>query len=116
MDNSNVMAVIQRGDETQDRTNQAIDSMFRTVNEGISLADEINVQLNKQIEQLDRIHGKVKDTDSALKRAQKSINYFMKALECDKCMLGLILLNLLALIALIVLLVKKKWKWKDPMR
>lgn len=59
---------------------------------------------------MDRIHGKVKDTESSLKRAQKSINYFMRALECDKCMLGLILLNVLALIALIVLLVKKGWK------
>ena len=100
--------MIKRGDETQDRTNQAIDSMFKTVEEGISLADEINISLNKQIEQLDRIHGKVKDTETSLKRAQKSINCFMKALECDKCMLGLILLNVLALIALIVLLVKKK--------
>ena len=34
--------------------------MFITVEEGISLADEINIALNKQIEQLDRIHGKVK--------------------------------------------------------
>ncbi len=84
--------------------------MFRTVEEGISLADEINIALNKQIEQLDRIHGKVKDTESSLKRAQKSINYFVRALECDKCMLGLILLNVLALIGLIVLLVKKGWR------
>jgi hypothetical protein len=54
--------------------------MFQTVEQGISLADEINISLNKQIEQLDRIHGKVKDTETSLKRAQKSINYFMKAL------------------------------------
>jgi len=74
--------------------------------EGISLANATNLSLDKQIEQLDRIHGKVKDTESALKRAQKTINYFVKALECDKCMMGLILLNVLAFIALIVLVIK----------
>ena len=74
--------------------------------QGINLTDQMNLELNSQIEQLDRIHGKVKDTQSSLKKAQKSINYFMRALECDKCMLGLILLIVLALIALIVLVVK----------
>lgn len=29
--NNTVVAVIKRGDQTQDRTNQAIDSMFKTV-------------------------------------------------------------------------------------
>ena len=106
-DNHEVMQVIQRGDNTQSRIHQALDSMTSTVQQGISLADETNLELNKQIEQLDRIHAKVKDTSSSLKRAQKSINYFLKALECDKCMLGLILLIVLAMIALIVLLVKK---------
>ena len=106
-DNSERMMVIQRGDDTQTRTHQAINSMFGVVEQGISLADETNLELNKQIEQLDRIHSKVKDTSSSLKRAQKSINYFMRALECDKCMLALILLIVLAMIALIVLLLKK---------
>ena len=41
--------MIKRGDEAQDRTHQAIDSMFQTVEQGISLADEINISLNKQI-------------------------------------------------------------------
>lgn len=50
---------------------------------------------------------KVKDTHSTLKRAQKTINYFVKALECDKCLIGLVILILLALIALVVLLIKK---------
>lgn len=105
--NEQILGVIQRGDDTQSRTHQALDSMFSTVEQGISMADEINMELNKQIEQLDRIHSKVKDTSSTLKRAQKSINYFVRAMECDKCMLGLILLIALAVIALIVLLVKK---------
>lgn len=50
---------------------------------------------------------KVMDTESTLKRAQKNITYFAKALECDKCMIGLLGLILLALVAVIVLAVKK---------
>ena len=81
--------------------------MDGTVEEGIKQALLINEELLGQIEQLGRIEDKVKDTKSNLKRAKKSINYFLKALECDKCMMGLLLLNALALIAVIVLLVKQ---------
>lgn len=53
------------------------------------------------------MHGTVKDTESTLKKAQKNITYFAKALECDKCMVGLLALILLALVAVIVLVVKR---------
>ena len=53
---------------------------------------------------------KTEDTRSTLKKAQKNITYFVKALECDKCMVGLLLLILLALVAVIVLAVKKSQK------
>ena len=48
-DNSEIVRVIQRGDDTQARTHQAITSMFQTVEQGISLADETNLELNRQI-------------------------------------------------------------------
>ena len=38
-DNSERLMVIQRGDDTQARTHQAISSMFGVVEQGISLAD-----------------------------------------------------------------------------
>lgn len=58
------------------------------------------------------MHGTVKDTESTLKKAQKNITYFAKALECDKCMVGLLALILLALVAVIVLAVKRaKENW-----
>ena len=53
------------------------------------------------------MHARTEDTKSTLKKAQKNISYFMKALECDKCMIGLLALILLALVAVIVLAVKK---------
>jgi hypothetical protein len=53
------------------------------------------------------MNDKVKDTHSTLKRAQKTISYFVKAMECDKCMVALLILILLALVAVIVMAVKK---------
>lgn len=50
---------------------------------------------------------KVKDTQSTLKKAQKNIIYFARALECDMCMAGLLVLILLALVTVIVMAVKK---------
>lgn len=52
----------------------------------------------------------MKDTGTALKRAQKTIKYFMRALECDKFMVVLLLFVALALVAVIVLLIKKGWQ------
>jgi cytochrome c1 len=74
------------------------------------MAADVNIELNKQIEQLDRMNDKVKDTESTLKKAQKNIVYFMRAMECDMCMAGLLVLILLALVTVIVLVVKKNSK------
>lgn len=71
------------------------------------MAADINIELNKQIQQLDRMNDKVKDTESTLKKAQKNIVYFMRALQCDMCMAGLLVLILLALVTVIVMAVKK---------
>lgn len=51
----------------------------------------------------------MKDTKSTLKRADRTIAFFAKAAQCDKCILGLVIMNLLAAITFIVLLLKKKW-------
>ena len=77
------------------------------VERGIDMANEINLDLNKQIEQLDRMHDNTKDAESTLKRAQKNIKYFVRAMECDMCMVGLLLLILLALVGVIVLAAKQ---------
>jgi hypothetical protein len=76
--------------------------------EGIRLAEEVNLELNRQIEQLDKIQDTVKDTKSTLKRADRIISFFAKAAQCDKCILGLVLMNLLAAIAFVVLITKQK--------
>ena len=53
------------------------------------------------------MNDKVKDTESTLNKAKKNIVYFARAMECDMCMAGLLVLILLALVTVIVLAVKK---------
>jgi hypothetical protein len=85
-----------------------VQSMNVEIEEGIAMAEAINLELNRQIEQLDKIQDTVKDTGATLNRAKRIIMFFEKAAQCDKCMLGLVLMNLLALIAFIVLITKRK--------
>lgn len=73
--------------------------------EGIQLADAINLELYRQIEQLDNIRDNVKDTGSTLNRAQKTINFFVKAAQCDRCVLMLVVCNILCLLTFIVLII-----------
>ena len=56
------------------------------------------------------MNDKVKDTESTLKKAQKNIIYFARALECDMCMAGLLVMILLGLVCVVVLAVKKNQK------
>jgi hypothetical protein len=48
--------LIQKGDETNKKIDDAIKNMFQIAHEGITVADEINKNLSDQIEQLDRIN------------------------------------------------------------
>lgn len=84
--------------------------MNLTLDQTILLSDEINLKLEGQIEQLNRMTERVKDTGTTLKKAQKHIAYFKKALQCDKWLAALLFLNLIALVTLIVLVVKKSKK------
>ena len=98
---------MQRGDNAQAETKNSLREMNQMVEKGAQMAADINIELTKQIEQLDRMADRVKDTDSVLKKAQKNITYFARAMECDMCMAGLLVLILLCLVAVIVLAVKK---------
>jgi hypothetical protein len=99
--------LFQKGDDAQDRTVAAVKELNIMTQKGIAMADEINMELKSQIEQLDSMIQRTEDTKSTLNKAKKNITYFVKAMECDKCMVGLMALILLALVAVIVLAVKK---------
>jgi heme/copper-type cytochrome/quinol oxidase subunit 4 len=57
---------------------------------------------------LDNIKDTVKDTGATLKRADKIVNFFVKAAQCDKCLLGLVISIILALIAFVFVIIKKQ--------
>jgi len=90
------------GDRTQAQGNQALDNIICVVEQGNQLADEINLELDKQIEQLDRMEQTVKDTQSILKRANVLIRYFFRQIYTDKIIMGLICLIVVAIVAIII--------------
>lgn len=69
----------------------------------IEIADEITLELHRQLEQLDSTTKMVKDTQSDIKKANEYIRYFAKELYTDKLIMCLIILCMLAVIAIIVL-------------
>ena len=72
------------------------------VEQGNRLADEINLELDKQIEQLDRMEQTVKDTQSVLKRANQLIRYFFRQVYTDKIIMGLICCIVLAIVVIVI--------------
>lgn len=96
------MELIELADKTQAQGNQALDNMIGVIEKGNQLADEINLELDKQIEQLDRMEQTVKDTQSILKRANILIRYFARQIYTDKIIMGLICCVILAVIVIII--------------
>jgi len=90
------------GDKTQAQGNLALDNIIGVVEQGNRLADDINLELDKQIEQLDRMEQTVKDTQSILKRANKMIRYFARQIYTDKIIMGLICCIVLAIIIIVI--------------
>ncbi len=66
-------------------------------------ADNINVELDRQINQLDKIYGDMKDTDTTLKRAEKHLKYFARQVYTDKLLICLIIFIIIAIIVIIIL-------------
>jgi hypothetical protein len=72
------------------------------VNQSNSLADDINTELLRQIEQLGKAQNNLKDTKSDLARANEYIKYFAKQLITDKFITCMIFLCVIALVGIIV--------------
>ena len=100
---ASAVELIELGDRTQAQGNQALDNIIQVVEQGNQLADQINLELDKQIEQLDRMEQTVKDTQSILKRANNLIRYFARQIYTDKIIMGMICLIILAILVLVIL-------------
>ena len=60
--------MIQLGHKTQEEGQDALKRILKNIHLMDEQADTINVELNRQIEQLDKIYDNLKDTESTLKR------------------------------------------------
>ncbi|KAL4500386.1 hypothetical protein ABPG72_003337 [Tetrahymena utriculariae] len=71
--------------------------------EDIQLADQITIELDKQIDKLDSINQNVMDTQTALKRTRKLITYFAKQVSTDKILMCLLCTIVIIIVVLIIL-------------
>ena len=73
------------------------------VNGANTIADDINVELDRQIDQLNGIQNTVKETQVIIQRANEYIKYFAKQLYTDKILMCLMLLVTIGIVVMIVL-------------
>jgi len=71
-----------------------------------AVADEITLELHKQLEKLEKTSVAINDTRTNVKKANEYISYFAKQLMTDKIIMGLVILCVIAIIAILVLRVK----------
>lgn len=95
--------LIQLGKNTQQQGIEALDRAARDIKEMDIIGVEVQMELNKQIEQLDRIYDTVKDTETTLKRAQKYVIYFARQVYTDRCLMAMIVLIVIAIVVIIIL-------------
>lgn len=60
--------MINLGHETQQQGKDALKRILQNIHAMDQQADTINVELNRQIEQLDKVYDNLKDTETTLKR------------------------------------------------
>lgn len=95
--------MIQIGKETQKKGLDALDNIQGMVTKGNEIANSVLVELDRQIESLDRDYNTLKDTQSVIKRSQALIRYFARQVYTDKLIMGLICLIILAILVIVIL-------------
>ncbi|EAS04326.2 vesicle transport V-SNARE protein amine-terminal protein (macronuclear) [Tetrahymena thermophila SB210] len=71
--------------------------------EDIEIANQITIELDRQIDKLDSINQNVMDTQSMLKRTGKLITYFAKQVSTDKILMCLLCTIVVVIVVLIIL-------------
>ena len=80
--------------------------MLRTlekVNDSNNIADDINTELIKQIEQLTNATNMVKDTKTDIQRANEYIRFFAAEVKKDKFLMIMISLVILVILTIVVI-------------
>lgn len=95
--------MVDYGDALQDKGLGKLDDIIVRIDEGQALANQIDLELDRQIQALDRAHAKAKDTQSTLKRTKAILSYFGRQIQTDKLLIGCIVLVLLAVVVIVIL-------------
>lgn len=95
--------MIQIGDKIQQKGMESLQRTLALVKASNQVADEISMELFRQLEQLESTTATIKDTKSEINKANAYIKYFAKEVATDKIIMALIILCILAAIAIIVL-------------
>ncbi|KRX04168.1 hypothetical protein PPERSA_11292 [Pseudocohnilembus persalinus] len=103
MNNLNQQQLIGLGDQKQKEALDALDLIDYRVQQDNEIADGVLLELDRQIETLDRISNKVKDTDLVLKRTKRLIRYFGRVIQTDKIIMGFMCLLFVALLVVIIM-------------
>ena len=95
--------MIQIGNALQKKGTESLMRTLEKVNASNQIADEISLELHKQLEQIENSTKTVTDTRSDVKKANEYIRYFAKELYTDKFIMLLMILCLIAILVIIIL-------------
>ena len=82
---------------------EALDNIEMQVNEGNNVAGNINVELQRQLEVIERTQDTTKTIQATQKRSESVLKYFQKNLQCDWCIIVMILLIILCIVVIIII-------------
>lgn len=108
LEDMNGQELIQTGDKYQQQGMDALKRIQMNIHSADQKADQINLELHRQDEQMQKAKEKTQDIQSELKRAQKYLKYFAKQVYTDKILMCLIFLAVIAVIVIIILKIVKK--------
>ncbi|KAL4454231.1 hypothetical protein ABPG74_012188 [Tetrahymena malaccensis] len=95
--------MIQYAEDVQMDGIKRLKEMEGVLVEDIEIADQITIELDRQIDKLDSINQNVMDTQTALKRTRKLISYFAKQVSTDKILMCLLCTIVVVIVVLIIL-------------
>jgi SNARE protein len=93
--------LIEMGNKIQEKSMDSLQNTLNMVNQANATADEINLELDKQIKQITHITEDVKETQVIIKRANEYLKYFARQVYTDKLLMCLIFLIAIAILVII---------------
>jgi len=100
--------LIKAGDKMQRDGMDALQRIMGNIHSADQKADQINLELYRQDEQMHKIQENTRDIQSELKKAAQFLKYFAKSVYTDKLLGCLTFLVAIALLVIIIIKIAKK--------